>query len=425
MPDKVLNPKSNGVEHLSVEPIGEGAFGEVFLKESGNEVVKRQPLDIQGVKEVYLLKLLDHPSILKINKVFCSNEDLYIEMPMIPKLDYVNIADLPKFFEDMFEVVRYLHSQNLCHRDICNENILYDLVKRKPYLIDFGAASLKTRSSLNYCHINFAAPESLSDGVAYDSKALDIWSLGMVFLMQISNYSYPHNMSSENFYYYYKGRFGFGLDQANLNFTAETFKPMVQDMLQFDPRKRLSADQLLNKYFPMHQSHLHIVIFDELITDALDLTEMLDFEECMSLNQVLQLLSVNREEDPTFLNPKLIKLRHMVKNISCKKEAHESITFYLEFVETVTDRSKKIDLIIEFFELLLIDQSLKYFSSDTYFNTMINKCNELALINNEQIKEIMTRCKQKIIQTSSRWETRRLFDNKLYYYMNLKEILVR
>lgn len=427
MPTEINPNNSRDEEYLFSEPIGEGAFGEVFLSESRTKAVKKQSLDTSAVKEVYLLKILEHPSILPVEKVYCSDSDLYIEMPIASGLDKLRTEQLPNFFEDMLEVLRYLHSHNICHRDICNDNILYNQEEDKPYLIDLGTADFNEKSLANYCHINFAAPESLIKKAIYNSKAADIWSLGRVFLDQISDYESPLNMTRESFYYYYKGRFSFGLKGAGLSFTANKYRPMVQDMLQFDPKKRLTVEQLLAKYFPHHRPHLHKVVFDKEIMDILniDIWEQMEDDVFVCLEQVLKKLKIKKREEPKFTDLKSSHLRQMAKKVNCKAEAINTIEFFFQLVEETNDLTMRHDLIVEFFETVVVDHMLKFFDINQgriYFNEVFNKCTKLLFEDDQRIKEIMPRCQKKVVQALTRFEVMESFTKHVCYYASLKQI---
>lgn len=42
----------------------------------------------------------------------------------------------------MLDVLRFIHANKICHRDVKPENILYDRQKKSIWLIDFGVSKL-------------------------------------------------------------------------------------------------------------------------------------------------------------------------------------------------------------------------------------------------------------------------------------------
>ena len=86
----------------------------------------------------------------------------------------------------LMEVVNYLHTQGVCHRDLKLENVLYNQQTGDLKLIDFGICKrirnpnndLKMKMCTNTGTLQYMAPEVLS-GVDYD-ESVDCWSLGVL-----------------------------------------------------------------------------------------------------------------------------------------------------------------------------------------------------------------------------------------------------
>jgi len=84
-------------------------------------------------------------------------------------------------FVQIVDAVKYIHSRNICHRDLKLENILLD-DSNSPKLCDFGFCGVQTSNA----HLRtpcgsplYTAPEIFSQG-SYDGMKADIWSLGVV-----------------------------------------------------------------------------------------------------------------------------------------------------------------------------------------------------------------------------------------------------
>ncbi|KAI8844364.1 kinase-like domain-containing protein [Chytriomyces cf. hyalinus JEL632] len=84
-------------------------------------------------------------------------------------------------FRQIMCAVAHLHSNNIVHRDLKDENIVID-DKYNAKLIDFGSATVEEKhmDTLRFHGtINFAPPEVLS-GEQYIPKPADIWACGII-----------------------------------------------------------------------------------------------------------------------------------------------------------------------------------------------------------------------------------------------------
>jgi len=92
-------------------------------------------------------------------------------------------------FKQLVEALLYCHRLQIYHRDLKPENILIHRETMTIKLIDFGMAAYqptgdKLRTPCGSPH--YAAPELLH-GVPYDGSKADVWSLGVVFFVMLTN----------------------------------------------------------------------------------------------------------------------------------------------------------------------------------------------------------------------------------------------
>lgn len=178
-------------KYVTLASIGKGAFGfvkrgclragdfkEVVVKFIRRAKVLRESWvndNQQGVipMEVYLLTRLQHPNIVKVLDVF--RNDHYFQMVMEghgsgmdlfefidrnPRMDEPLTSHI---FRQIVSAVSYLHSQNIVHRDIKDENVIIDETFHIK-LIDFGAATYMQPGKLfgTFCGtIEYCSPEVL------------------------------------------------------------------------------------------------------------------------------------------------------------------------------------------------------------------------------------------------------------------------
>eukprot|EP00744_Colponema_vietnamica_P013975 GILI01019587.1.p1 GENE.GILI01019587.1~~GILI01019587.1.p1 ORF type:complete len:774 (+),score=102.02 GILI01019587.1:245-2323(+) len=180
--------------------LGHGAFANVFEATStltgGKMAVKmirlRRGKDEEEkaktlLNEIEILCQLQHPNI--IHYFYCEPAEetlnLFMELAtggslqdLLQKdsvLSEVRVAFITK---ELLLAVRYLHDQEIIHRDIKPGNILLSGAENEQVkLTDFGTATQETASDTQGT-IEYMAPEVL-DGVTY-KKECDIWSVGCV-----------------------------------------------------------------------------------------------------------------------------------------------------------------------------------------------------------------------------------------------------
>jgi serine/threonine protein kinase len=101
------------------------------------------------INEAHLLKLFDHPSLVKVDRFWAANGTAYMVMPLY---EGVTLKDallsarkppdekwLKTLIVRLLDALRLLHAANCYHRDIAPDNILI-LRDGRPVLLDFGAA---------------------------------------------------------------------------------------------------------------------------------------------------------------------------------------------------------------------------------------------------------------------------------------------
>eukprot|EP00826_Nyctotherus_ovalis_P042928 TRINITY_DN4486_c0_g2_i2.p2 TRINITY_DN4486_c0_g2~~TRINITY_DN4486_c0_g2_i2.p2 ORF type:complete len:268 (+),score=93.12 TRINITY_DN4486_c0_g2_i2:1576-2379(+) len=150
-------------------------------------------------EEIEVLKLCQHPNLLRLCDVFEGEGHFYLVTELLEGgdlLDYLGKHDyrIPeshaaKIIRSLAAALYYLHSYGIIHRDLKPENVLFksrdsiDEVK----IIDFGLAKFTgpTEKCYESCGtLHYAAPE-LVDAKPYD-KTADIWSLGVIAYLLVS-----------------------------------------------------------------------------------------------------------------------------------------------------------------------------------------------------------------------------------------------
>jgi serine/threonine-protein kinase HSL1 (negative regulator of Swe1 kinase) len=158
---------------------------------TGSQLIyERGRLQHSVEREIVIMKLIDHPNIMRLYDVWETSTDLYLIMEYVEGgelFDYLcSHGRLPtsealRYFQQIISAVHYCHSFNIAHRDLKPENLLLD-VNKNIKLADFGLAAYGANDGLleTFCGSpHYAAPEVIS-GQVYNGSCSDTWSCGVI-----------------------------------------------------------------------------------------------------------------------------------------------------------------------------------------------------------------------------------------------------
>lgn len=264
---------------ISDTVLGSGGFGEVKDCYDKNTrklyVVKTifKPLPGDTVKinlirnEILLLHEANHPNIVELKDLFEDDQHVHIVMERCAGGDLFDrvVEDNPRrirsinqgmkheaatanAMRSIIQVVKYLHSKKICHRDIKPEHFLLTTNERetqKIKLIDFGLASKHLHGNEPMTTFtgspSFVAPEVIDR--SYDHLC-DNWSTGVTaYFLLTGMLPFDGQNDEETFRLISKGEFSFPPSSLFLSSDAKDF---VAKLLVTDPKRRMTAAEALN-----------------------------------------------------------------------------------------------------------------------------------------------------------------------------------
>uniref|UniRef100_A0A8C3S7K6 Microtubule affinity regulating kinase 2 n=1 Tax=Chelydra serpentina TaxID=8475 RepID=A0A8C3S7K6_CHESE len=185
-----------------LKTIGKGNFAKVKLARhvlTGKEVRPLHTLVcalFQLFREVRIMKVLNHPNIVKLFEVIETEKTLYLVMEYASGgevFDYLVAHGRMKEkearakFRQIVSAVQYCHQKFIVHRDLKAENLLLD-ADMNIKIADFGFSNEFTFGNKldTFCGSPpYAAPE-LFQGKKYDGPEVDVWSLGVILYTLVS-----------------------------------------------------------------------------------------------------------------------------------------------------------------------------------------------------------------------------------------------
>ena len=153
------------------------------------------------------------------------------------------------------DCVKYLHTSNVCHRDLKLENILlakpgsHSLVK----VTDFGLSKIWGSGEMLETYVGtpvYMAPEVVAcagqDASSYSAKS-DCWSLGVILYLLLSGrHPFPTNVSEDERDRKIKEGKMRLMEGARWENISDQAKDLVKSLLKVDPEERLSCEETLD-----------------------------------------------------------------------------------------------------------------------------------------------------------------------------------
>lgn len=257
--------------YKAVKLLGKGSFGEVLLcinRATGQQYavkvivkssVKRKGDHESLLREVEVLKGLDHPNIMKIFEFFEDDKYYYFVTELysggelfdeIVNRKCFSEKDAAKIIKQVLSGINYMHKQNVVHRDLKPENLLLEskIPNSNIKIIDFGLSTYcdvdsKMKDKIGTAY--YIAPDVLR-GV-YDSKC-DIWSIGVILYILLCGFP-PFNGANEGeiIKKVQSGKYSFDMPQWRK--VSESAKDLIRRMITYSPAKRITASEALEHHW--------------------------------------------------------------------------------------------------------------------------------------------------------------------------------
>ncbi|CAK7325122.1 unnamed protein product [Dovyalis caffra] len=243
-------PRSSGGSERSIASLNFPTWRQVSVSDAllANEILVMRKI-VENVSP--------HPNVIDLYDVYedqngvhlvlelCSGGELFDRIVAKDKYSEVEAAAVVKQIAEGLEA---LHRANIVHRDLKPENCLF-LSKNNDStlkIMDFGLSSVEEFTDPVvglFGSIDYVSPEALSQGRI--SSKTDMWSLGVILYILLSGYPpFIAQSNKQKQQMILAGEFSF-YEKTWKNITSSA-KQLITDLLQVDPDRRPSAQDVLS-----------------------------------------------------------------------------------------------------------------------------------------------------------------------------------
>eukprot|EP00890_Picochlorum_soloecismus_P004623 jgi/Picsp_1/5161/NSC_02524-R1_calcium calmodulin-dependent protein kinase type iv-like len=254
----------------------------VFLDSPGLDGETKAMLSVEGK----LLLSLDHPNIVKCSEILESPKALVFVLEYLGGCNVLDgiyhlrngysERDAAGIFKQLAMAVEYLHSCSILHRDIKPENLVYQKRPEKRSnekgevgpvvkLVDLGLAvqiSENVHEKGVLGSAGFVAPEIVK---GHDhTPAMDVFGMGvLLFVMMVGRKPWDVEQCEKLRYTKMNLADAPGFKDPRWLDLSPDAKHLIVGMLQFDPKKRFTAQQVLHHEWVTSMGGLTVRILGE------------------------------------------------------------------------------------------------------------------------------------------------------------------
>lgn len=158
--------------------------------------------------------------------------------------------DAQQFAKSLLEGIKYLHHQDICHRNLKPENILLSYDGSEVKIADFGLSATIPYKNGQPGHLKgrcgsstYGAPEVQKDAGTYDTQA-DMWSVGVIMYFCIAGRP-PFEDQSKAGLLRKVTRAEYTFGGKRWSGVSRNAKRFISALLHADPQVRMTADEAL------------------------------------------------------------------------------------------------------------------------------------------------------------------------------------
>ena len=250
--------------------LGEGSFASVYLVQNRitesiramkviNKTSNTSEEDEQEINnEINILKIMDHPNILKIFEFYSSKESYSIITEYCSGGElFQEITENGPFTEkysayvmfQIFSAINYCHNMNIIHRDLKPENILIVDRNKNNFprikICDFGTSKMVEKGAVQRKLVGssyYIAPEVIKKN--YNEKC-DVWSCGVIMYILLSGRPpFGGDDDREIMDNVKKGKYD--LESSPFNKISKSAIDLIKKLLVMEVNKRINAQEALN-----------------------------------------------------------------------------------------------------------------------------------------------------------------------------------
>ncbi|KAI8341409.1 kinase-like domain-containing protein [Chlamydoabsidia padenii] len=267
--------EEHGFTYTKLQLLGEGGFARCYQvrDQDGNLYAAKVVAKASLQQDKYRLKIhgeiithsaMNHQRIVQFYSCFEDDNNVYLILElcenktlveMIKARRYLTEPEVRYYLIQLLDACRYMHEQQVVHRDIKLCNIFLDH-KMNVKLGDFGLSATLTKPEERKRSVcgtpNYMAPEILFGDHQHNQKA-DIWALGVVLFALLTGL-HPFQMEHHRKIY---RKIHENATKPSYNFPvsiklSSEAKDLVSKLLVNDPDTRLSISEILQHPFIQH-----------------------------------------------------------------------------------------------------------------------------------------------------------------------------